>query len=57
MNGSEPFFPAPRESGDIIMPRRGVSRMRKVIYWFSWLMLMAVLLFSVTHTALSQKFY
>jgi len=31
--------------------------MRKVIYWFSWLMLMAVLLFSVTNTALSQKFF
>ncbi len=31
--------------------------MRKVIYWFSWLMLMAVLFFSVTDTALSQKFF
>jgi hypothetical protein len=32
---------------------RGVSRMRKVIYMVFWLALMAVLLFSVTHTALS----
>jgi hypothetical protein len=31
--------------------------MRKTIYWFSRLMLMAVLLFSVTHTALSQGFF
>jgi hypothetical protein len=31
--------------------------MRKAIYWFSWLLLMAVLLFSVTHTALSERFY
>jgi hypothetical protein len=31
--------------------------MRKVIYWVSWLMLMAVLLFSVTNTALSQSFF
>jgi hypothetical protein len=31
--------------------------MRKAIYWFSWLILMAVLLFSVTDTALSQWFF
>jgi len=31
--------------------------MRKVIYWFSWFMLMAVILFSVTHTTLSQRFF
>jgi len=31
--------------------------MRKAIYWGSWLMLMAVLLFSVTNAALSQGFF
>ncbi len=41
------------EVSNLTQNRRGASRMRKVIYWGSWLMLMAVLLFSVTHTALS----
>jgi len=27
--------------------------MRKAIYWLSWLLLLAVLLFSLFHTALS----
>ena len=43
----------PEEVSNLTVRQRGVSRMRKVIYWVSWLMLMAVLLFSVTNTALS----
>jgi hypothetical protein len=47
-----PPFPARSRRVRSIAIERG-PEMRKTIYWLSWLLLLAVLLFSLFHTALS----